>query len=99
MGIDPAVAVKSHFENDEHLRKVQADWDTINLYTVIVKYPEKSITECLEIMFRDIQKLYHKLRPELRNEVIWHAKLIFATRTHPACHAATGNPASTIPGL
>jgi hypothetical protein len=47
MGIDPAVAVKSHFENDEHLRKVQADWDTINLYTVIVKYPEKSITECL----------------------------------------------------
>ncbi|EED15482.1 conserved hypothetical protein [Talaromyces stipitatus ATCC 10500] len=99
MGIDPAVAVKNHFENDEHLRKVQTDWDAINLYTVIVKYPEKSTTECLEMMFRDIQKLYHKLRPELRNEVIWHAKLISATRTHPACHAATGNPASTIPGL
>jgi hypothetical protein len=98
-GIHPAAGIKAYFENEEHLRAAQSKWDSTELKYVIRKNPEKSLPECLELMLRDLQKLYHKLRPQLRNEVNYHAKLISTTRTIPACQAATGKPAATVAGV
>jgi len=97
--IDPIMAVKSNFENEEHLRHVQEQWDTTTLPYIVSKNPEKSISECLELMLQDLRRLYNKLRPQVRNDVTYHAKLISATRLIPACHAATGKPSPTITGL
>ncbi|EED20819.1 hypothetical protein TSTA_040130 [Talaromyces stipitatus ATCC 10500] len=48
------------------------------------KNPDKPILECLKIMLRDLQRLYSKIRPELRNDVYYHSKLVLATRLVPA---------------
>ncbi|KAE8549770.1 hypothetical protein EYB25_008294 [Talaromyces marneffei] len=97
--IDPVIAVKNNYENEEHLRHVQEQWDTMTLPYIVSKNPEKSISECLELMLQDLRRFYNKLRPQVRNDVTYHAKLISATRLVPACHAATGKPSPTIPGL
>lgn len=99
LGIDPILAVKSNFENEEHLRYVQSQWDSTTLPNIMSKNPDKPIPECLEIMLRDLRKLYDKLRPELRNDINLHSKLVSATRLVPACHAATGKPSPTTTGL
>ncbi|EED20730.1 conserved hypothetical protein [Talaromyces stipitatus ATCC 10500] len=98
-GINPISAVKSYFETEEHLRFVQSQWDATNLASTMSKNPDKPILECLEIMLRDLQRLYSKIRPELRNDVYYHSKLVSATRLVPACHAATGKPSPNISSL
>lgn len=99
LGIDPISAVKGNFENEEHLRFIQSQWDATNLASTMSKNPDRPISECLEIMLRDLQRLYSKIRPELRNDVYYHSKLISATRLVPACHAATGKPSPNISSL
>jgi len=96
---DPILAVRNNYENEEHLRHIQEQWDTTTLPYVVSKNPEKSISECLELMLQDLRRLYSKLRPQVRNDITFHAKLISATRLIPACHAATGKPSPTIASL
>jgi hypothetical protein len=98
-GVHPAIGVKSNFETEEHIRTAQTQWDSISLHTIIQANPGKSISECLELMLQNMEKLFNKIRRENRMESMYHDRLIAATRTVPACHAATGKPAPTVSGL
>uniref|UniRef100_A0A093UYI9 Transposon Ty1-NL2 Gag-Pol polyprotein n=1 Tax=Talaromyces marneffei PM1 TaxID=1077442 RepID=A0A093UYI9_TALMA len=62
-------------------------------------HPEKPVLECLEIMFADMEKMYHKLRPELRTEALYIAKLFAATRLVPACHGVSITSTTTVYAL
>uniref|UniRef100_A0A093V6J0 Transposon Ty1-NL2 Gag-Pol polyprotein n=1 Tax=Talaromyces marneffei PM1 TaxID=1077442 RepID=A0A093V6J0_TALMA len=95
-------ALQFYFDNIEK-------WTQLRMTLIAVKnnyetktptaQPGEIISECLELMLQDLRRLYNKLRPQVRNDVTYHAKLISATRLVPACHAATGKPSPTIPGL
>lgn len=86
---------RDYFESSEHRRFVQNQWNRMSLQYVIENNPGKQLTECLEIMLRELQKLYYGLHHDLRNDTYYHNKLVDATRSHPACQYATAKPAST----
>lgn len=97
--ISAASEIKNNFENETHLRHIQGQWEITTLPYIIERNPDKSISECLEILLTRLRFLYNKLRPESRNEVIYHSKLLSATRTVQACHQATGKPSHTVAGV
>ncbi|KUL81694.1 hypothetical protein ZTR_09664 [Talaromyces verruculosus] len=98
-GIDPATAIKARFETEEHLRRIQETWDATNLPRTMTNHPENTVLECLEIMFADMEKMYHKLRPELRTEALYVAKLFAATRLVPACHGVSITSTTSVYSL
>ncbi|KAL3702992.1 hypothetical protein TMatcc_010179 [Talaromyces marneffei ATCC 18224] len=89
----------ARFETEEHLRRIQETWDATNLPRTMNNHPEKPVLECLEIMFADMEKMYHKLRPELRTEALYIAKLFAATRLVPACHGVSITSTTTVYAL
>lgn len=99
LGIDPTAAVKVYFETEEHLRRMQAKWEATNPPKTIEEHPDKTILKCLEIMHKELEKMYHKLRPDLQNEVIYLSKLDAATRLIPACHRASISSTTTVHGF
>jgi hypothetical protein len=93
------MGIKNYFEGEEHQRAKQAEWSTITLQKIVEDNGGKTIKECLELLLEKLEKLFHSLPANIKNDTTYRLKLIESTRLHPACEWATAKPSSTIPGL
>jgi hypothetical protein len=50
-------AIYNYFEGPEYRCDILTQWNAIKLWTVIDKNPEKLITECLQILIKDLWHL------------------------------------------
>ena len=91
--------LQNHFEDASYKRCTLNDWNLYTLSTVINKHPEKTTTECFEIMLDKLQNLYHGLEPDLQTERFMHNKLVTACQSVPDCQIACATPAPTLTAL
>ena len=92
-------ATRNYFEGPEYRRDILTQWNAIKLRTVIDKNPEKSTTECLQILIKDLRHLQHGLDIKLRTDDFLHNKLITACQEVEPCKYACYKPADTLAGL
>ena len=58
-------ATYNYFKRPEYRHNIFTQWNVIKLQTIIDKNPEKSITECLQILIKDLWYLQHSLNTKL----------------------------------
>ncbi|KAI0995466.1 hypothetical protein K3495_g12711 [Podosphaera aphanis] len=73
-----------------------SEWNSINLKTVIVANPGKSISDYLLLLVQEVTKLQHGLREALQTVEYLHDKLVTACQGVPACRFAVSDPPSSL---
>jgi len=92
-------ATCNYFEGPEYRCDILTQWNAIKLRTVIDKNPKRSITECLQILIKDLRHLQHSLDIKLQTDDFLHNKLITACQEVESCKYACYKPADTLAGL
>jgi hypothetical protein len=92
-------AIRKRFETDEQGRSNLFDWDTIKLDDIVEKNPDKSTTQCLDILIRDMSALQRNLPSDYHSDRILRDKLLNACRDNEACRFACYKASSTLMGV
>jgi hypothetical protein len=71
-------ATRNYFEGPEYKRGVLTKWNNISLKEVIRVNKGKSITECLQILIKDLRHIQRGLDTELRGDRFFYNKLLIA---------------------
>lgn len=88
-------ATRNYFEGPEYKRSMLTKWNNMSLKAVILANKGRSITECLQILIKDLRHTQHGLDIELRGDRFFHNKLLTACQSVPACQIACSDPPDT----
>lgn len=91
--------MRNFFEGPEYYRKNLTEWNAITLQGVINDNPEKSVSQCLQLLVDKLCTQQHAIDIEFRTPRILTNKLITACQGIPACRIAISNPSEDLPAL
>lgn len=91
--------MRNFFEGPEYYRKNLTEWNAITLQHIITDNPEKSISQCLQLLIDKLCKQQHAIDAELRTPRILTNKLVTACQGIPACRIAVSNPSEDLAAL
>ena len=90
--VDICTNIRNFFEGPAYQRNNLDKWNSISLSSIMSTNPEKSTTECLQILINELRQLQYGLTPDLRTTAFIHNKLVTACQGIPACRYATADP-------
>jgi len=90
---------KTHFETEERRQKYLTEWRGTTLPRTMAKHPDKSQSECLEILFDTLRTTQRGLSIEYQNEHNLRDQVINACGGVPECRSALFRPAPTFEGV
>ena len=93
------IHMRSFFEGPEYYRKNLTEWNSITLQDFIDSNPDKSVSECLQLLIDKLCKQQHAIDPELRTQRTLTNKLVTACQGVPACRIAISNPSEELSTL
>jgi hypothetical protein len=70
--------MRNFFEGPEYYRKNLIEWNAVTLQSVINENPEKSVSQCLQLLIDKLCKQQHAIDIELRTPRILTNKLVTA---------------------
>lgn len=94
-GLSPAEALKAWFEGPQQRRAAHDEWNRTSFNAIRNENPDKSLKECLNILFTTLNKLRFKLPENLRDDGSYYNQIQEAMRLHDACRAAHSRAAPT----
>lgn len=93
-------ALRRRYETEATRDRYLKEWDNLDLNRFVEKYPDKSLSTCLELLTEHIQKLHQGLfRPGDHGYDSMRDKLKHAAAKTPACTYALLKPAKTFEDL
>ena len=85
--------IRDVFEGPGYHRRNLDLWNAITLSSVCKKNPEKSTSDCLQLLIQELRETQQGLSPDLSsNTTFLHNKLITACQGIPACRTAVSDP-------
>ena len=90
---------RTHFETEERHQKYLTEWRQITLHRIIVRHRDKTLPECLEMLFDTLHTAQRGLSAEYQNEHTLRDQVVNACKGIPECRPALFRPASTFEGL
>jgi hypothetical protein len=91
--------MRAHFDTEENRQRSISEWREATFPRIIAQNPEKSRSECLEILFETLEKIQPGLPPEHRSETTLREQTINACRGVEECKFSIYRPASTLEGV
>jgi hypothetical protein len=91
--------MRAHFDTEENRQRSITEWRETTFPRIIAQNPEKSRSECLEILFETLEKIQPGLPPEHRSETTLREQTINACRGVEECKFSLHRPASTLEGV
>ncbi|KAJ5379608.1 hypothetical protein N7509_012727 [Penicillium cosmopolitanum] len=91
--------MRAHFDTEENRQRSITEWREATFPRIIAQNPEKSRSECLEILFETLEKIQPGLPPEHRSETTLREQTINACRGVEECKFSIYRPASTLEGV
>lgn len=88
--------IQGFFEGVEYQRANLEKWHRTALQSVISKNPNKSISECFQLLPGKLQELQHGLSHQMRNTAILQDKAITSCRSVPACGWGASGPTTNF---
>ncbi len=87
---DVCISMMNSFEDAEYKRNILNKWNNLTLKSVISKTEneEKSMSECLQLLIKELRHLQHDLESTFRIDDFIHNKLINACQKISACQYA-----------
>ncbi len=80
--------IKAYFEDAEYKRFTLFKFNVKTFKSIIAKNQEKFMSECLQILIKDLRHLQHELDSKFRNDHFFNNKLIIACQNVSACQYA-----------
>ncbi|KAJ5082065.1 hypothetical protein N7532_011108 [Penicillium argentinense] len=90
--------MRAKFDTEKRQRSI-IEWRETTFPRIIAQNPEKSRSECLEILFETLEKIQPGLPPEHRSETTLREQTIKACRGVEECKFSLHRPASTLEGV
>ena len=84
--------IRLRFEDKNYRRNALLRWDTRDMNAVIREHPDKSVSECFDILTNELQEISHSLIPTLQNDDFKLNKLVNACKPIPECQMASLHP-------
>ncbi|KAJ6050709.1 uncharacterized protein N7446_010818 [Penicillium canescens] len=91
--------MRAHFDTEENRQRSITEWRETTLPRIIAQNPEKSRSDCLEMLFDTLEKIQPGLPPEYRSETTLREQTINACRGVEECKFSLYRPASTLEGV
>jgi hypothetical protein len=91
--------MRVHFDTEENRQRSITEWRETTFPRIIAQNPEKSRSECLEILFETLEKIQPGLPPEHRSETTLREQTINACRGVEECKFSLHKPASSLEGV
>ncbi|KAJ5904893.1 uncharacterized protein N7473_001809 [Penicillium subrubescens] len=91
--------LRAHFDTEENRQRSITEWRETTLPRTIAQNPEKSRSDCLEMLFDTLEKIQPGLPPEYRSETTLREQTINACRGVEECKFSLYRPASTLEGV
>jgi hypothetical protein len=91
--------LRNFFEGPGYHRRNLDEWNSITLASTIVKNPEKTTYENVQLLINKLRQLQYGLPPALRNTEFLHNKLVTACQGSPACRYAVSDPPADLGSL
>lgn len=91
--------MRAHFDTEENRQRSLTEWRETTFPGIIAQNPEKSRSECLEILFETLEKIQPGLPPEHRSETTLREQTINACRGVEECKFSVHRLASTLEGV
>lgn len=89
-------SLRQRFEPEERTRALIREWDTVSLPIIIHQNPDKSKTDCLNILVSHLTDIQTALPAIYRPEIILKIKLLNSAKDISECKLAYQKPAQTI---
>jgi hypothetical protein len=91
--------LRNYFEGLEYYRKNLTEWNAISFQGIISENPDKTTSQCLQVLIDKLCRQQHAIHPQLRNPLMLTNKLVMACQGILAYRSALTNPSEDLASL
>ena len=92
-------SIRNHFEDVDYKCAILTEWNRIDMAHYKAQNPDKTTSQCFQLLLNQLHELRHSLTRELQTESFMLNKLVLACRELPDCQTACSDPPDTLNGL